>query len=355
MMQRIIYILFIVLITQQSCVDSIFFETDSGKQQLVLYGLFTQFNEKHVFSISRTSDFGKQETPVSGALVIIADDLGNSADYEEIEPGKYVLAANKIQGIPGRSYHIEINFADGRSFFSTPQVMPEPIEAEDIYFEIESRQILSSVDILIDNTFINIFIDTPLQYSTGESAPLRWKVEEVYSFVDLSCGPGEPVEICYFNDAIRTSDVLLFNNKEGSQEYLRGFKVRSRLLVPFSEFGARHYFIVHQYTMSIESFEYWEKIKIVANQSGSLFDVQPAKVGGNIVEVDNENAQLLGYFEVSSQDILRTFITPLEINPFQRIFNCKDLTYARNHQPECCKCKLRRGNHIERPTYWDED
>lgn len=354
MMQRIIYILFIVLITQQSCVDSILFETNSEKQQLVLYGLFTQLNEEHVFRISRTSDFGKQQVPVSGALVIIADDLGNSADYEEIEPGEYVLAANKIQGIPGRSYHIEINFADGRSFFSTPQVMPATIEAEDIYFEIESKQILSSADILIDNTFINIFIDTPLQYSSGEAAPLRWKVEEVYSFVDLSCGPSDPAETCYFNDALRALDVLLFKNEGGSQEYLRGFKVRSRLLVPFSEFGARHYFIVHQYTMSIEAFEYWEKIKIVANQSGNLFDVQPAKVGGNIVEVDNENAQLLGYFEVSGQDVLRTFITLFDVKPFETILTCKDLTYARNHQPECCNCKLRRGNQIERPEYWDE-
>jgi len=183
-----------------ACVDPISFETDSEEGQLVFYGNFTQLDENHIFNISRTSDFGKPVTPVSGAFIVIMDDQGNSADYEEIDLGKYQLAADKIPGIPGRSYHIEVTLADGKTYFSAPQVMPEPIEIEEVYFNIESRQILSSSDVLVDKTFIDIFIDTPLQNSSGRFSPIRWTVEEVYSFVDRSCGPFDGAETCYFND-----------------------------------------------------------------------------------------------------------------------------------------------------------
>ncbi len=346
-------ILFFVLVFMQSCVDPIFFETESGGRQLVFSGNFSQLNEKHFFNISWTSDFGKPGSPVSGASVVIKDEDGNCADYEEVEMGKYELEVDKIQGIPGRSYHVEITFPSGREFYSTPQVMPELIEIEDIYFEIETREILSSSEILVDKTFIDIFIDTPLNNSLRESSPLRWSIDEVYSFTDRSCSPFDFAETCYFNDLVDASEMLMFEN-EGEQKYLKGFKVRSRLLVPNDVFTGRHYFIVNQHAISEETFKYWEKINIVANQSGSLFDVQPAKVRGNIIERNNEQALVLGYFEVSGQSVLRTFITPREIKPFHPVFDCNDFQFFRDHRAECCICSLKSGIQIERPEYWDD-
>jgi len=348
------YLLFLLLVFQQSCVDPISFKTESAGGQLVFYGNFSQLNEKHIFNISRATDFGKPVIPISGASIIIMDDQGNRADYEEIELGKYELAANKIQGIPGNSYRVEITLANGRTYYSTPQEMPEPVEAESVYFTIESRDILSGSGILIEKIFIDVYIETPLQNKSGEFSRLRWTVEEVYSFTDRSCSPFDLVKTCYFKDPVDAPEVLLFEN-EGTQEYLKGLKVRTRFLVPFDEFTGRHYFNVHQYTISEEALSYWEKVESVANQSGSLFDVQPARVRGNIFKKDNEAETVLGFFEVSGQSILRTFITPREIKPFQAIFTCRDWVYFRDHREECCNCSLKRGDQIERPAYWDED
>jgi hypothetical protein len=256
--------------------------------------------------------------------------------------------------VPGRSYHIEVTLANGKTYISAPQVMPEPIEIEELYFNIESRQILSSSDVLVDKTFIDIFIDTPLQNSSGGFSPIRWTVEEVYSFVDRSCGPMDPAETCYFIDPPDESEVLIFKDEGGAQNHLNGFRVRSRQLVPFDEFTARHYFIVRQYTISEEAFDYWNKIDVVADQSGNLFDVQPAKVPGNIFEKDNERALVLGYFGVNGQNLVRTFITPNEIRPLP-VFTCMDNSFFQDHQPECCHCNLKEANQIERPAYWDED
>jgi len=348
------YIIMLVPAVLQSCVDPISFETDPGGRQLVFYGIFTQMNEEHIFTIFYTSDFGKQGIPVSGASIVIKDEQDNCADYEEYEPGKYVLAPDKMPGIPGRSYHIEIILANGRTYYSLPQVLPQPIEAREIYYKIETRQTLSGSEIIINKIFIDIYIDTPLRNSSGESLPLRWTVDEVYSFTDLQCHPLDLPETCYFNVPVDESKVRLFKNEEGVQKDLKEYNVYSRLLSP-SEFLGRHYFNVRQYSISGETYKYWEEIKIVANQSGSIFDVQPATVRGNMYEKDNEQAFVFGYFEVSGQNIVRTFTSPSLIASWNIVSPCNGFIPYYNNANECCFCWLWDDNIVERPAYWGDD
>ena len=334
--------------------DPISFETATESGQIVFFGHFSQLSQDHTIDISRTSGFGQLPDPVSGACIKIMDDSGNFADYQEVIPGKYLLAAGKILGIPGRTYHIEIILSDGKTYLSQPQKMPQSIEADNIYFEIDRRQILGGTGSLVDKTLLDVFIDTPLQAGSEETSQLRWTVEEVYSFVDLSCGPFDNADACYFISPVLDSEVLLFENQGNTQDYLNRFKVRTRELVPYDEFTARHYFLVNQFTITKEELEYWKKIEAVANQSGNLFDVQPAAVPGNIFEKGNQQAFALGYFSVSGQNALRTFTTPYDIKP-NPVFTCMDQSFNQNHQPECCFCSTKDGIQIERPAYWDED
>jgi hypothetical protein len=336
------------------CVDPISFETGTDSSQIIIYGHFSQLQQDYTIDISRTSGFGILPNPISGACVKIMDGIGNFADYQEVEPGKYLLTPDKLQGVPGRSYQIEIILADGISFLSMPQVLPEPVEPDDLYFEIGSTQILGGSGSLIDKTVLNVFIDTPLPSSSEAITHLRWTVEEVYSFVDRSCGPFDPAETCYFIDPIDDAEVLLFENQGGGQDYLTRFRIRTRELVPFDEFTARHYFLVSQHTISKQEFDYWEKIDAVANQSGNLFDVQPAAVSGNIYQKGDEQVFALGYFAVNAEIKLRTFTTPFDIKPHP-VFTCMDESFYRDHLPECCFCTTKEGIRIERPDYWDED
>jgi len=337
-----------------SCVDPVSFDTDSGRGELVFFGNFTQLQENHVFNISRTSDFGKPVIPVSSALIYIFDDQGNSAVYQEIEPGKYELDADLMQGVPGRSYHIEISLADGRTYCSIPQEMPEAIAVENIYFKIENIETLSSSDIIVEQTFINIYVDTPLWNKSGVSSGLRWIVDEAYSFSDLKCHPFfDNATTCYFNIPIDESEVQIFKSEDENQEDLIGYRVHSRQLAPDDEFIEKHYFSVHQYTISDETYNYWEKIKIVANQTGSLFDFPPARIAGNIYEKGNQSTFALGFFEVNGQHLARTYTLPTSIGDNKIIRTCPD-NRSNIVEDKCCFCWLldEERNRIERPEYW---
>ena len=351
-LQKYMVLLFMVI---AGCVDPISFETVNDDSQLVIYGNFTQLSQDHTVDITFTEGFGIPTTPVSGACVKIVDNLGASAEYQESESGRYVLSAGLFPGVPGRLYHIEIVLSEGKTYRSTPQIMPSPIEPEEIYFEIGPREIVGgSTGSLVDKTFIDVFIDTPLLSDPEQNNHLRWTVEEVYSFVDRSCGTFDTAETCYFIDPIDDAEVLLFENEAGAQEYLNRFRVRSRELVPYDEFTARHYFLVSQFTISQEELDYWKNIRSVANQTGSLFEVQPAPVMGNISEVGNDQSVVLGFFSVNAESTMRIFTTPNTIKPYP-VFTCNDESFFRDHQPECCFCSTKEGISIPRPDYWDED
>lgn len=347
------YLLWIVVTSMGACIDPISFETEPGEPELVFFGNFTQICQDHIFTISRTSEIGTPPTPVTGAAITIFDDLGASAAYVETEPGTYLLSSDLIQGEPGRSYHLQIFLDDGSSYFTEPQIMPEPIDIDDIYFEFDRRPELSGAGILVDKTFIDIFIDTPLRSSSGSTPNLRWAIEEVYSFVDLACGPFDLAETCYFIDPIDDAEVLLLEN-QGDRDFLSGLRVRTRELVPFDEFTARHYFLVHQLTTSNEETEYWQKVDAVANQSGNLFDVQPAAVKGNILEESGEQTPALGFFGVNGESVSRTFTTPFTLRP-NPVFDCNDVSFFSNNPAACCNCGNKPGIQIARPDYWDED
>ena len=347
------YLICLVVAILGACVDPISFEVDSEEGDLVLYGNFSQLEESHFFNISRTAEFNRPTTPVSGATVEIKDNEGNVATYQEVEAGKYELRSDQMVGVPGRSYHIEVSLGNGEMYRSDPKELKEPVEMENLYYEIGTREELSGQNIPVEQTFIDIFVDTPLDDICGQPSDLRWTVEEVYSFVDRSCGPFDFAETCYFIDPVDESEVLLFQN-QGSQPFLERFRVRTRMLVPFDEFTARHYFIVRQYAIPENELVYWEQIDAVANQSGDLFDVQPARVLGNIYKVGASNETVLGYFGVHGQNLERIFITPFEIRP-NPVFTCMDDAFFRENVGECCFCHTKMGIQIPRPDYWDED
>lgn len=337
-----------------SCVDPITLNTDPQVGELVFFGNFTQSLENHYFNITRTAELGQPPQPVSGASVQIFDNLDNSATYQQVDPGRYELDPNQFAGVPGRSYYVEIILPNGEAFCSSPQTMPTPVKGEDLSFEIGQTETLSSNNILVEQTVINILIDTPLPTNTPQQAGLRWSVDEVYSFSDLSCHSfyDSQAATCYFQVPVDEGRALIFEAEPGVQESLKKYQVHSRLLAPNDEFIEKHYFSVHQFTLTEQALDFWKKVQQITNQSGTLFDAQPAAITGNIYATET-NRSALGFFEVSGKDVMRIFTNPFLIGS-NRIIDTCPIRRTEVIQDKCCFCWLadQPENRIERPDYW---
>ena len=182
---------------------------------------------------------------------------------------------------------------------------------------------------------------------------MRWEIEETWSLTDKYCGAFDNVEACYYQVNNKFEKLKLFAGFDNSQEKLENYRVHSRVLAPYIEFNELHYFNVFQYSLSESTYEYWNKIDIVSNPTGSIFDKIPADVPGNINEIGS-NSEVLGYFNVAAVTIVRVVTTREQISEKIQIPRQCSPFISHFRQPlYCCYCDI-LPNRIPKPDYWGE-
>ncbi|MCH7514770.1 MAG: DUF4249 domain-containing protein [Bacteroidetes bacterium] len=357
-----LFIITIVVMTLTSCVDPIPFEAEDEVPKLVIFGTFTQLSQDHEVSVRLTGKFGSLGRLVKGASVVLIDEDGRRAQYHR-KFGKHVLPKGIMEGEPGKAYKLEVTLLYGEKYESTWEVMPEPVQIGNTYYDIVYKQTLSDSDVTLEQFFIDVFIDTPIWTQSGNKAFLRWEVEETYSLWDFECRPW-PVDfadVCYFEVENKFSQINLFSSIDDSQKKLEKHLVHSRQPNPYVEFNNIHYFNVFQYSLSESTYEYWNKINVVSNPTGSIFDKIPADVPGNISKI-GAGLEVLGYFEVTAASVGRVFTTYDKIR--EKIFIPKECPKFYNPLllPDyCCYCNLLPSKilsptyyRIPKPDYWGE-
>lgn len=111
-MKKILIIIPVILIFITSCTERINIQLDSSFTRLVVYGALTTDTTRQYIQLSTTSSYYNAEapTPVEGATLEISDDMGNTENLTEEEPGKYATSP-VFAAIPGRTYTLRIELA----------------------------------------------------------------------------------------------------------------------------------------------------------------------------------------------------------------------------------------------------
>lgn len=138
-----ILIAMISLIWLSSCTEKIDVELDDNYTRLIVEGNLTTDTMEHVFILSKTTDyFANEAVPkVSGAIVRITDETGNSILLEEKEEGIYKTPANYF-GIPNLRYDLRIDLQEeigGFSIYEGSSILPPVDPIDSIGMEFNSR------------------------------------------------------------------------------------------------------------------------------------------------------------------------------------------------------------------------
>lgn len=90
-----------------------------------------------VIHLSWASPFGKKlDLPISGAWVMLSDDMGLSEVLAENAPGVYVTSASGIPVSIGKSYKLTVRLPNGDIFESPSQELQSPPWVDSVYAEI---------------------------------------------------------------------------------------------------------------------------------------------------------------------------------------------------------------------------
>jgi hypothetical protein len=129
---RYISIILIISISwiSTSCRKVIDLDLNSSNPEIVIEGSVSNSAGPHMVELTKTINFDESNNfpPVSGAVVRISDNVGNSDVLTEGPLGVYKTTS--LAGVPGRNYLLEINVA-GKMYQST-SYMYTPVAIDEV-------------------------------------------------------------------------------------------------------------------------------------------------------------------------------------------------------------------------------
>ncbi|MBV6646827.1 MAG: DUF4249 domain-containing protein [Cyclobacteriaceae bacterium] len=293
------------LLVTQGCVDQLDTKLNDYDELLVVEGGIHTGEGPYQIRLFRTSDtqllIGKQDVFEQSAEVCISDDTGHTDTLKEVGNGWYETTTS-MQGEIGRTYTLDIALGNGRSYRSSAEKLPPPVNFLDISTEFET-----SCEPLNVNQGHRIIAQVE-----NTSADHYFKLEA--NGVRESFVLAEPGQSCVIQNrcwAVLNGLIAnpLVKTNLGVNQPSYPVEV---MFLPFDAKG-RYFLNVEALALTQGAYQFWKSIEDQGNRSENIFVAPQNTIGGNITRLEDENEPVIGYFSaysISSSRICidRTFL-----------------------------------------------
>lgn len=307
--------------------------------------------------------------PLKGCIVTVTDDRGSLYSFSEtVSEGTY---KSDMQGIIGRKYILHIRtrsvLTGNRSYQSMPMEMIPVPPVDSVYYE--KVTIAEKTGDSPKQEGCQIYLNT--HDPTRKCRYYRWNFNETWEF-------RLPFQVqnstCWISENSNVINIKNTNNM--SEDRINRYPLQyvsnesDRLSVKYS-------ILVNQYSLSMDEFDYWEKVQNVTQDVGGLYDIIPASIAGNITCTEDPSEMVLGYFSVSAKTSKRIFIRDHFSGLVNQYYHCyieadtldvyddptkQNITWwileqtfyytLITHSRSCADCTT-RGD-LNRPDFWDQ-
>jgi hypothetical protein len=360
-----------------SCITQFVPETEEEDTMLVVEGILTDQPGGCTVKLSKSLPLSAETSTevLSGCTVVVSDDLGNWVNLYETKPGTYV-SGGLFRGYVGRKYKLHVNTNNPdmayKSYESLSMEMkPVPVIDSLYYNKIDTEV---APDGRIKEQECQIFLNTA--DPDGICKHYRWDYSETWMFrlpYDV------PNRTCWITN--NSNSIFIKNTSVLAEDIIDKFPIQY-VSAQTDRLSQRYSLLVNQYSLNEDEFNYWEKLQNVTENVGSLYDITPVSISGNIYCVEEPKEQVLGYFSVSSVTSKRIFIED-SFKGLVRLYDeCPtDTVYGGQPAPEglgisywliidnsfdinnpykvytmtkgCADCTI-RGTNVE-PSFWREE
>ena len=356
-----------------SCVTKFMPEISENIAMIVVDGLITDQAQPDTIKLYNSIPLGDKDRiiPVKGCTVLIEDDHGNVYYLNEIPGGKYITDPAEFQGMVGLKYTLKI-FTNSTSDYnysyqSYPMEMKPVPPINDLFYEktlIEEESVGVS-----GKEGCHIYLNT---YDASNNCRFfkwdykeTWQIHLPFDIINKTCWVSNKSDIISVKNT-----TLLSENRIEKHPLLAISNETDRLAIKYS-------ILVNQYSINEDEFIYWNKIKDATENVGSLYDVTPSSIRGNMFCVEDPDQVVLGYFSVSAKSSKRLFIKDNFSGLVNKLPDCIDSEttssvpppylnkliwiiiscgrcipplFAYTYDQACADCTM-RGTNIE-PDFW---
>jgi hypothetical protein len=308
MKQIIKVVLGFILLLPVACIEPFPVKSIVSSDHLVIEGIITNEMKNQRVYISHTSSLDNRAfIPEEGAQVTVEKGNGETITLTETKPGIYETGI--LAGTIGEKYKLKVRTAAGRDYVSSEVTMKTVPAIDDIYAKFLK-------DDKKKGRGIQIYLDT--EDASNKTTFYRWDCVETYevqtpfpSNYQWLGGNNvvfreHSVSNCWATDTIR--NILLTNTSGLKSNKVSEYPIRF-IAEDDYRFGVRYSVVVRQFALTQEGYSFWNNLKIVNETQGSLSDVQPGSVTGNITSLHDAGETVLGYFDASAVSEKRVFFS----------------------------------------------
>jgi hypothetical protein len=112
-------------------------------------------------------------------------------------------------------------------------------------------------------------------------------------------------KICWVTE--RSDEILIKNTSLYNQARVSKYPILF-ITNKTDRLKERYSILVNQYSLNESEYNFWEKVQNITERIGSLYDITPMAITGNIRCNTNPDETVLGYFSVSAVTQKRLFV-----------------------------------------------
>ena len=284
--------------------------TTTNANILVVEGLINAGTDLTTIKLSRTVIIGNKNTanPEGGATITIENAQATVATLKEIVKGTYSSSPVTLNLDKTKQYRVRIKTANGKIYLSdlTDVKITPPID---------------SVGYTVKNNCIQIYANA--HDDTNNSRYYLYDYAEAWIFntyyysgyVSNGSGlsartPAQIVSSCFNQTA--TANIFLNSTAALSQDISYQFPLI--FIEGTSErISVRYSILVNQTVLTKEAYVFWENLKKSTESLGSIFDVQPSQLVGNIHNIADPTEPIIGYISAGTTQSKRIYINKRDL------------------------------------------
>lgn len=349
--------------------------TSINSNILVVEGFINTGADSTFIKLSRTVTLANKKVPNPeiGATITVETSTNETKVLVEKEKGLYVAPALNFGS--NKQYRLKIRTKNGANYQSDFVVAKASPQIDSVNYVVKGEGLqlyVNASDPTNKTQYYRWEYDETWIFYAQYNSQLRWTGTDV---VDRT--PGEGIYQCWGN--ANSSTIVLGSSVKLSKDVIH-LAPLTEVVGSSEKLSERYSILVKQYALTKEAYEFWENLKKNTETLGSIFDVLPSQLTGNIRNTGNTAEPVIGYISAGSVQRKRIFISknqlpywstipryvcgPLDtIKNRTQAFNLQGLipvSAERNDQGaivlllgstrECADCTI-RGT-ARRPSFW---
>lgn len=280
---------------------------------LVVDGMINAGADSTFIKLSRTVPLGSKNVanPEIGATLIIETSANDT--YTLVEKGRGTYVAPPLNFGLNKKYRLKIKTRNNANYLSD-------------FVDVAVAPQIDSVNFAIKPSGLQLYVNA--SDPTNKTRYYRWDYEETWIFyaqynsnAKWEGGPNvverpsaESIYQCWASAS--SSTITIGSSAKLSKDVIH-LAPLTDIVSNSEKLTEKYSILVKQYALTKEAYEFWENLKKNTESLGSIFDVLPSQLTGNIQNTTDVDEPVIGYISAGTIKTKRIFITKAQLPPWK--------------------------------------